>query len=137
MPLITALVAARPTYGYRRITALLNRQLRAQGLAPMNRKRVCRIMQSNKVLLARSHTERPAHTHDGKVIVICSNLRGAVTASSSPAGTATSSAAPSSSTPVQEVIAWRVVVNAGISGSDARDMMLEAVEKRFGGYRGV
>ncbi len=30
LPLITTLVAARPTYGYRRITALLNRQLRAQ-----------------------------------------------------------------------------------------------------------
>lgn len=28
VPLITALVAARPTYGYRRIAALLNRQLR-------------------------------------------------------------------------------------------------------------
>ena len=28
VPLITALVAARPTYGYRRITAILNRQLR-------------------------------------------------------------------------------------------------------------
>ena len=32
----------------------------------------------------------------------------------------------------REVIAWRVVVNAGISGSDIRDMMLEAVERRFG-----
>lgn len=29
LPLITALVAARPTYCYRRITAPLNRQLRA------------------------------------------------------------------------------------------------------------
>jgi hypothetical protein len=27
------------------------------------------------------------------------------------------------------------VVNAGISGSDVRNMMLEAVERRFGGYR--
>lgn len=33
-PLITVLVTARPTYGYRRITAILNRQLRSQGLAP-------------------------------------------------------------------------------------------------------
>ena len=29
----------------------------------------------------------------------------------------------------REIIAWRAVVNAGISGSDVRDMMLEAVEK--------
>jgi putative transposase len=32
----------------------------------------------------------------------------------------------------REIIAWRAVVNAGISGSDVRDMMLEAVERRFG-----
>ncbi len=29
------------------------------------------------------------------------------------------------------MIAWCAVANAGISGSDVRDMMLEAVEKRF------
>ncbi|OHV78845.1 DDE-type integrase/transposase/recombinase, partial [Rhizobium sp. LCM 4573] len=32
----------------------------------------------------------------------------------------------------REIIAWAAVANAGISGSDVRDMMLEAVEKRFG-----
>jgi hypothetical protein len=36
-----------------------------------------------------------------------------------------SSPAPSSSTPT--IIAWRATANAGISGSDIRDMMLEAV----------
>ena len=35
----------------------------------------------------------------------------------------------------REVIAWRGVANAGISGSDVRDIMLEAVETRFGGPR--
>ena len=35
----------------------------------------------------------------------------------------------------REVIAWRAVVNAGISGSDIRDIMLEAVARRFGAYR--
>jgi len=53
LPLITALVAARPTYGYRRITALLNRQLRAQGNGPVNHKRVYRIMKAHNLLLAR------------------------------------------------------------------------------------
>jgi putative transposase len=33
------------------------------------------------------------------------------------------------------VIAWRAMANAGISGSDIQDMMLEAVEGRFGGVR--
>jgi hypothetical protein len=40
LPLITKLAPARPTYGYRRITALLNRKLRAEGAPPVNHKRV-------------------------------------------------------------------------------------------------
>lgn len=75
LPLITTLVAARPTYGYRRIAALLNRQLRIQGAAPVNHKRVYRIMKAHNLLLARSYTERPVRTHNGKVIVMRSNLR--------------------------------------------------------------
>jgi len=35
----------------------------------------------------------------------------------------------------REIIASRAVVNAGISGSNIRDIMLEAVERRFGGHR--
>ena len=35
----------------------------------------------------------------------------------------------------REIIAWRAVVNAGLSGSDIRDIMLDAVERRFGAYR--
>ena len=73
--MINALVTARPTYGYRRITAVLNRQLRADGLAPVNHKRVYRIMQAHSLLLARHYTERPDLAHDGKVIVMRSNLR--------------------------------------------------------------
>lgn len=59
LPLITKLVAVRPTYGYRRITAILNRQLRADGLAPVNYKRVYRIMRAHNLLLARKYSERP------------------------------------------------------------------------------
>ena len=136
MPLITALVAVRPSYGYRRITAVLNRQLRAQGLAPANHKRVYRIMQANSLLLARKYAGRSELAHDGKVVVMRSNLRwcsdgfeftcwngdivrGAFIIDAHD----------------REVIAWRAIVNAGISGSDVRDMMLEAVEKRFGSCR--
>lgn len=35
----------------------------------------------------------------------------------------------------REIISWCSVVNAGISGSDVRGMMLAAVEARLGGYR--
>lgn len=135
-PLITALVAARPTYGYRRITAILNRHLRTQRLAPVNHKRVYRIMQANNLLLARKYTERPDHLHDGKVIVMRSNLRWC---SDGFEFTCWDGAIVRGAFMIdahdREIIAWRAVANAGISGSDVRDMMLEAVEKRFGGYR--
>lgn len=71
VPLITTLVAARPTYGYRRITAILNRKLRAEGLAAVNHKRVYRIMQTRNLLLARKYSARPEPVHDGKVIAMC------------------------------------------------------------------
>jgi hypothetical protein len=70
VPLITALVAARPTYGCRRITALLNRQLRADGAAPINHKRVYRIMQAHSLLLVRRYSVRSDHVHDGKVVTL-------------------------------------------------------------------
>lgn len=35
----------------------------------------------------------------------------------------------------REIISWRAVANAGISDSGVRDLLLEAVEKRFGTYR--
>lgn len=75
VPLITALVAARPTYGHRRIAALLNRRLRAEAAASVNHKRVCRIMQAHGLLLARRCSVRPDHAHDGKVVTLRLNLR--------------------------------------------------------------
>lgn len=136
LPLITALVAARPTYGYRRITAILNRQLRAEGAAPINHKRVYRIMQAHNLLLARRYSERPELTHEGKVVTMRSNLRWC---SDSFEFTCWNGDIVRGAFIIdahdREIIAWRAVVNAGITGSDIRDMMLEAVEGRFGGYR--
>ncbi|WP_231580186.1 IS3 family transposase [Pseudorhodobacter wandonensis] len=134
--LITALVAARPTYGYRRITAILSRQLRATGASPVNHKRVYRIMQAQNLLLARRYPERSDRAHNGKVVTMRSNLRwcsdgfeftcwngdivcGAFIIDAHD----------------REIIDWCAVANAGISGSDVRDIMLAAVEARFGGHR--
>lgn len=75
VPQIMALVAARPTYGYRRVTAILNRQRRSEGAVPANHKRIYRIMKAHNLLLARKYSERLEHVHDSKVIVIRSNLR--------------------------------------------------------------
>ena len=133
LPQIMQIAALRPTYGYRRITAILNRQRKAESRSLVNHKRVYRIMRSNNLLLARKYTERPEQTHDGKVIVMRSNLRWC---SDGFEFTCWDKNIVRSAFIIdacdREIIAWKAVVNAGITGSDVRDMMLEAVEKRFG-----
>jgi HTH-like domain len=52
---IEAVIAELPTYGYRRVHAVLKRQALAAGLQPPNHKRVYRIMKVHGLLLAR-HT---------------------------------------------------------------------------------
>ena len=136
LPRIERLVAKRPTYGYRRITAVLNRELRAAGLPPVNHKRVYRIMKANKLLLERSGFDRPERTHDGKVLMLRSNLRWCSDGLEFTCWNGdVIRAAFLIDAHDREIIAWRAVANAGISGSDVRDMLLEAVEKQLRAYR--
>ena len=46
-------IAGQPTYGYRRIHALLRRQRREQGAVPVNVKRVYRVMKAHGLLLGK------------------------------------------------------------------------------------
>ncbi len=136
LPRIERLVAERPTYGYRRITAVLNRELKAEGLALANHKRVYRIMKNNNQLLERSGFERPERTHDGKVVMMRSNLRWCSDGLEFTCWNGdVIRAAFLIDAHDREIISWRAVANAGISGSDVRDMLLEAVERRFGTHR--
>ena len=57
---IRRLVDARPTYGYRRIAALLKRERR---MAPVNAKRVHRLMKRHGLLLARHTGRRRPRVH--------------------------------------------------------------------------
>lgn len=133
---IRRLVDERPTYGYRRITALLNRELARENKPLANHKRVYRIMKQHGLLLARHTAERPGRTHDGKVIVMRSNLRwcsdGLEFACWNGEVVRMAFAIDAHD---REIIAWRAVTGGGISGDMVRDMMLEAVETRFGQLR--
>jgi len=71
---IKTLVEARPTYGYRRVTAMLNRARRDQGAPTVNHKRVYRVMSEHKLLLAR-HTGKIPRAHDGVVATLNSDVR--------------------------------------------------------------
>ena len=136
LPLIRRLVDERPTYGYRRITALVNRELATQSLPSANRKRVHRIMQRHALLLERHTGRREGRVHDGKVMVMRSNLRWC---SDGLEFTCWNGDVVRMAFIIdafdREIIAWAALCGAGISGSDVRDMMLEAVEKRFADTR--
>jgi putative transposase len=132
---IRRLVDQRPTYGYRRIAALLKRKRRSDGLAPINTKRVYRLMKKHGLLLERHTGRRRLREHDGQVATIRSNVRwcsdgleftcwnGEVVR-----------VAFALDCHDREVIAW-VATTAGISGEMIRDMMVRCVEQRFSDIR--
>ena len=132
---IRRLVDARPTYGYRRIAALIKRERRSAGAAPVNAKRVYRLMRRHGLLLARHTGRRRPREHDGQVATLRSNVRwcsdgleftcwnGEIVR-----------VAFALDCHDREVIAW-VATTAGICGEMIRDMMVECVEKRFGAFR--
>ncbi|MBW4276474.1 IS3 family transposase [Escherichia coli] len=65
-----------PTYGYRRVWALLRRQAELDGMPAINAKRVYRIMRQNALLLERKTAVPPSkQAHTGKVAVKESNQR--------------------------------------------------------------
>src|SRR5689334_21678672 len=72
---IRRFVDQRPTYGYRRIAALIRRERRSGGGAPVNAKRVYRLMKKHGLLLARHTGHRRPREHDGQVATLRSNVR--------------------------------------------------------------
>jgi transposase InsO family protein len=72
---IKAILAEQPTYGYRRVWAMVRREGREKGLAPVNAKRVHRVMKAHGMLLQRHAGGAEARRHDGKIAVAHSNLR--------------------------------------------------------------
>lgn len=65
----------RATYGYPRVTAVINRTRRLELLPPWNEKRILRVMQLNGLVLQKSVSPKPKRPHLGQVITIKSNMR--------------------------------------------------------------
>mgnify|MGYP002401282531 CR=1 FL=1 len=128
---VRRLVDKRPTYGYRRIRALANRELAKAGGPSVDHKRVFRIMRQNGILLARAHAAKPAVSTMAKSSSCARISAGVRTGSRSRVGTGTSSGSPSSSTSMTAKLSHGMP-SAGISRGMVREMMLEAIERRFG-----
>ena len=65
---IRAITDVRPTYGYRRVTAILDRTRRATGELALNHMRVFRLMKRDSLLLQRHTGGQPVRAHEGRVI---------------------------------------------------------------------
>jgi putative transposase len=130
---IRAEVAELPTYGYRRACELVRRRRRAEGRPPVNHKRAYRVMREHALLLPRSPRRGADRRHDGRVAVESSDTRWCSDALEIRADNGERvRLAFSLDCCDREVMSWVAVANAGIDGDLVRDMMLEAVEYRFG-----
>jgi len=130
---IRALVDQRPTYGYRRIGALLNRMRERLGQAAVNHKCVYRLMKQNSLLLTR-HTgkQRMERPHEGKVITLRSNLRWSSDGFEIPCWNGeVVRVSFAIDTCDREIMAWEAGTG-GYTGESIRNLMYLCVERRFG-----
>jgi len=128
---IKQVVDARPSYGYLRTARLVSRGFVAEGAAPVNAKRVYRIMKARGWLLAR-HTARSTRTHDGVIITMRSNLRWCSDAFEIRCWSGERVQVAFSLDCCDREIMSYVATTAAITGEMIRDLMAESVERRFG-----
>ncbi|EFE8018946.1 IS3 family transposase [Escherichia coli] len=122
-----------PTYGYRRVWALLRRQAELDGMPAINAKRVYRIMRQNALLLERKTAVPPSkRAHTGKVAVKESNQRwcsdGFEFRCDNGEKLRVTFALDCCD---REALHW-AVTTGGFDSETVQDVMLGAVEHRFG-----
>ncbi|MFM0340084.1 IS3 family transposase [Paraburkholderia fungorum] len=137
MPLVTelrGLVTDLPTYGYRRVWALLRRNRETQAQPRVNAKRVYRVMRTHGLLLeGRPRHPQSGRRHEGKVAVERSNARWCSDGfefrcdDGSPLRVVFALDCCD-----REAMSW-VASTGGYTGDMVRDVMLQAVESRFHG----
>lgn len=71
---INQIISIRPTYGYKRVTAMINTQRDKKTELKINRKRIYRIMLINGLIIQREKPQRD-HQKTGKIITLHSNTR--------------------------------------------------------------
>ncbi|HBW1217899.1 TPA: IS3 family transposase [Klebsiella pneumoniae] len=130
---IHTVIGDLPTYGYRRVWALLRRQSETDDMAVINAKRVYRIMRQNALLLERKPEIPPSkRAHTGKVAVVESNQRwcsdGFEFSCDNGEKLRVTFALDCCD---REALYW-AASNGGYDSETVQDVMLGAVERRFG-----
>lgn len=130
LPKIREICHQRPSYGYRRVCALLNRTLLTQGCLAVNHKRMYRIMRNANLLLTR-YSQRPTRTHEGKIITIASNTCWCSDTMTIKCFNGDKvEVAFALDTCDREIVGY-VAKASAMTGADIRDLMVYSLESRF------
>ncbi|EAW6312066.1 IS3 family transposase [Salmonella enterica] len=122
-----------PTYGYRRVWALLRRQAELDGMPAINAKRVYRIMRQNALLLERKTAVPPSkRAHTGKVAVKESNQRWCSDGFEFRCDNGEKLRVTFALDCCDREALYWAVTTGGFDSETVRDVMLGAVERRFG-----
>jgi len=129
---IKTIIDDMPTYGYRRVHAILCRNARSESRPWPNAKRVYRVMKLHSMLLQRHTGALDPRRHDGRVAVEQSNLRwcsdGFEIGCDNKEKVRVAFALDCCD---REAIA-HVATTEGIKSEDVQDLVITAVENRFG-----
>ena len=128
---IKAVIANLPTYGYRRVHAILRRRALAEGRPPPNHKRVYRVMREHSLLLQR-HAGGAERRHDGRIAVEQSDLRWCSDAFEISCENGERVRVAFALDCCDREAMSFVATTGGIGGEEVRDLMVAAVEHRFG-----
>ncbi|EDH4047914.1 IS3 family transposase [Salmonella enterica subsp. enterica serovar Mikawasima] len=122
-----------PTYGYRRVWALLRRQAELDGMPAINAKRVYRIMRQNALLLERKTAVPPSkRAHTGKVTVKESNQRWCSDGFEFRCDNGEKLRVTFALDCCDREALYWAVTTGGFDSETVQDVMLGAVERRFG-----
>lgn len=129
---IRTLVADLPTYGYRRVHALLRRQAEKIGCSAPNPKRVYRVMKVHGLLLQREGERGEERRHDGRVAVDQPNTRWCSDGLEIACDNGEKVRVAFALDCCDREAMGHVATTAGITAEDVRNLMVATVEHRYG-----
>jgi transposase InsO family protein len=132
---IKLVIDEQPTYGYRRVHAIVNHRRNSAGKDSVNHKRIYRLMREHKMLLPKYGRTKTSRTHTGKVMTLKSNTRWCSDGFTIVCDNGDQVyVAFSLDTCDREAMRY-IASTKGIDGKMIRDLMLETMEYRFGGEK--
>ena len=129
LPLVKEITDNRPTFGYRRVTAVINRTLTERGRKGQPQAGIQDHEEQSSSL--QKHTGRPLRAHKGTIITLRSNMRWCSDIFEIPCGTEKVRTAFAMDCCDREIMG-HIATTGGITGDMVRDLMASCIEYRFG-----